>query len=639
MARVILGTAGHIDHGKTALVQALTGVDTDRLPEEQVRGITIELGFAELTRNGHATLGVVDVPGHEAFVRTMVAGATGMDIVLLVVAADEGVMPQTREHLDIVTLLGVREVVVALAKCDTVEGEWLQLVRDEVRGLLAETPYGDAPLVATSAVSGLGLDDLLAQLDAAAARAYRRATDDLARLPVDRVFTVQGTGTVVTGTLWSGSVSVGDRVRLLPGDAEARVRGVQVHGRDEARAEAGARTALALAGLDRGLAARGLTVVSAPGWRETWMLTVRVRVLPGAAGGLEHNQRVRVHLGTTEVLARCALLQSTPVQPGETGWVQLRLEEPVVARARDRFVIRSYSPMFTLGGGEVAEPAPPKRRVLDTDGVAALEQVLDGTATDALQASLVLASWEGVTLTELPLRCGFAPEDASAALVAATARGAVEAGGRAFAAAVVTHAEARIMKALDDAHAREPLRSVVGLERLRSALPTWAPAALAEGILERLAARGALELAEGGARRPGFEPTPDPGQEEACARLEKTFAEAGLAPPSVAELPEELSSRTDVGELLRYLEGRRVIRTLSAGLFIDARALAAAADAVSRTLAGRSGLGPTDFREVLPVSRKHLIPLLAYLDGIGVTLRRGEGRDVPGPSSDILAGS
>jgi selenocysteine-specific elongation factor len=635
VTHAILGTAGHIDHGKTALVRALTGVDTDRLPEERARGITIELGFAELAREGRQALGVVDVPGHEDFVRTMVAGATGMDVVLLVVAADEGVMPQTREHLDIVGLLHVPELVVALTKCDLVDEDWLELVTDDVRTLLASTPYAHASIVRTSATSRLGIDALLAELDTATRRLRRRATRDLARLPVDRVFTVQGTGTVVTGTLWSGSVTAGERVRLLPGGGETRVRAVQVHGREVERAEAGARTALALAGLERAGVDRGLTVVSAPGWRETWMLTVRARVLPGAPRALEHNQRVRVHLGTAEVLARCALLQGHPVEAGGTGWIQLRLEEPVVARARDHVVLRAYSPLATLGGGEVAEPSPVKRRALRAGELEALTSILDAPCTEAVAALLELASWEGVAYDELPVRTGATPGSGDDAVRALLAEGVLEAGGRVFAAAVAAEAERRMLEALEVGHRAEPLRSVVPLARLRGTLPAWAPPALAEAALGRIARTGALELVEGGARTPGFRPTLAPAEEDACARLAGLYAEAGLAPPAVGDLPPDLRGRPDLPELLRYLEARGTLRTLAEELFIDARTLTEAARAVALQLGGRTGLGPADFRAVLPVSRRHLIPLLLHLDGLGVTLRRGDVRDVAPPAPDV----
>ncbi|HET9947609.1 MAG TPA: selenocysteine-specific translation elongation factor, partial [Longimicrobiales bacterium] len=405
---MILGTAGHIDHGKTALVRALTGVDTDRLPEERQRGISIELGFAELPLADGLRFGVVDVPGHEAFVRAMVAGAAGMDVVLLVVAADEGVMPQTREHLAIVELLGVPELVVAITKCDAVDEEWLELVEAEVSELLARTPYAGARTLRTSAVQGTGLEALAGALAAAAERVRARPRDDLARLPLDRVFTIQGTGTVVTGTLWSGTLAAGDRVRVLPQGVEARVRSVQVHEREVERAYPGDRTAVALAGegASRDVIERGSTLITAPDWPATWMLTTRVSLLPDTGWSLAHNQRVRVHHATAEVLARCALLEDAPLAAGEHGWVQLRLEAPLAARARDRLVLRAYSPMTTIGGGVVAEPAPPKRRRLDAAERAALARVVDGGPEEAIAAHVQLCGWSGALEAALPVQVG-----------------------------------------------------------------------------------------------------------------------------------------------------------------------------------------------------------------------------------------
>lgn len=625
MNRVILGTAGHIDHGKTELVKALTGVDTDRLPEEKARGITIDLGFAELREMGDVQVGVVDVPGHEDFVRTMVAGASGMDVVLLVVAADEGVMPQTREHLEIIRLLDVPAMVVALTKVDAADPDWAEMVADEVRELLADTPYAEAPVVPTSARQGTGLDVLRSELVAAANRARRRTVDDLARLPVDRVFTVAGRGTVITGTLWSGSLATGDTVRLLPEGATARIRSLQVHGRDVATAQAGERTAVALAGVDRHDIGRGSTLVTAPGWEATWMITTLVQVLAGARP-LEHGQRIRVHVGTAEVLARCALLQGDVIAPGGTGWVQLRLENPTVARAGDRVVLRSYSPLATLGGGRVAEPLPPKRRRLEDHQAQSLRSVLDGTAEESVAAALGMASWFGVRVTHLPVAAGVPPALVERAL-AALAVGVRK--GTAFAPAVVTEGADLMMGALERGHRDESLRPAVPLDRLRAVLPAWAPNVLADLVLDHLKDQGQIELAEGGARRPGFIPRPTDDQERACSALASAYDEAGLAAPFVDDLPESVRSRGDLPQLLRFLEGQGALRTVDAGLWMSASALDQAAQAVAGTLGGRSGLGPADFREVLDVSRKHLMPLLAYMDGLGVTVRKGPLRDVP----------
>ena len=420
--RVVLGTAGHIDHGKTALVRALTGTDTDRLKEEKARGITIELGFAELRPDEGPRFGVVDVPGHEAFVRAMVAGATGMDIILLIVAADEGVMPQTLEHLAIAELLGVPELVVALTKTDLVDEDWLELVESVVGDTLADTPYAGAPVVPTSAKEGHGLPGLLETLVAASARVRERSEEDLCRLPLDRVFTIQGTGTVVTGTLWSGSVSVGERVLLGPGDLEARVRGVQVHGSAVERAVAGDRAAIALTGegADRERLERGATLITEKRWQPSRMLTARIRMLVGPGWSLQHNQRVHVHLGTAEVRARCAVLEAEPLGPGGEGWVQLRLEEPLIARGRDRLVIRAYSPVTTIGGGIVAETHPPKRNRLDDTTRAALDALTGDDAAGALDAVLSIAGLHGVALAELPVRLGLSPRETTALLEAST---------------------------------------------------------------------------------------------------------------------------------------------------------------------------------------------------------------------------
>ncbi|MFQ5536926.1 MAG: selenocysteine-specific translation elongation factor [Gemmatimonadota bacterium] len=632
MTRVILGTAGHIDHGKTALVKALTGTDTDRLKEEKTRGITIDLGFAHLEGPGGIRMGVVDVPGHEDFVRTMVAGASGMDVVLLVVAADEGVMPQTREHVAIVHLLGAREMVVALTKADLVEEEWLALVAEEVREFLADTPFAGATVVPTSAVTGDGLDALLHALAAAARRASRHDDGDLLRLPVDRAFTVAGTGTVVTGTLWSGTISVGDTVRILPAGVPARVRGLQRHGGQTSSVPAGSRAAVALAGKVRpgDAVARGSVLVSHPGWEAGSMLTARLRLLPDTTWRLEHNQRVHVHLGTAEVLARCALLSAgAALGPGATGWVQLRLEAPLAARARDPFILRSYSPVTTFAGGRVAEADAPKRRHLDPDAQAALERILDGAPHEAVAAALEVAGWAGVEPALLPLRTGLSP-----ALVAETLTGsesvAVEAGSRLFHPGIAQEADARLLAALQEGHEKDPLAPTLPMAELdRAALPDWAASGLAESRLQALIRAGRVTRSGSGVRLAEHGVHLSPDQERAADALARIFAEAGPSPPAVRELPENLRGRDDLPGLLHHLEASGVLVALSPVFWIHRPALEEIEERVRQEFAGREGLGPADFRTAIPVTRRHLMPILAYLDGRGVTVREGDRRRVP----------
>ena len=358
-----LGTAGHIDHGKTALVAALTGIDTDRLPQEKARGISIELGYAPLELPSGRRLSVVDVPGHERFVRTMVAGATGIDVFLLVVAADDGVMPQTREHLGIIELLDVPAGVIAMTKRDLVDDELAELARLGVEELLEAGPYAGAPIVEVSSRTGAGLDALRVALDGVAGTARSRAAAGPVRLPIDRAFSLRGIGTVVTGTLWSGTVKAGDRLAIEPGGREVRVRSVQVHDHAVAEAAAGQRVALALVGVERTQVRRGHTAATPGTLPHSYRLDCRLRVLPSAAHGLRHGEVVTVHHGTAEAPASVVLREGSEVRPGAEADVQLRLRRQVSAAAGDRVIVRLTSPQVTVAGATVTDPAPPRRRI------------------------------------------------------------------------------------------------------------------------------------------------------------------------------------------------------------------------------------------------------------------------------------
>ena len=638
MNQLILGTAGHIDHGKTALVRALTGIDTDRLKEEKDRGITIELGFAQLSL-GAQRLGVVDVPGHEAFIRSMVAGATGMDVVLLIVAADEGVMPQTREHFTIVELLGVQELVVTLTKCDLVDEEWLELVRIDVEELLAGTPYAESPIVPTSATNGDGLDTLLEKLDETAKRVHQRNGDDLARLPLDRAFTIQGTGTVVTGTLWTGTLSRGDRVRLLPPDIEARIRNLQVHGKDVETVTAGNRIAVALSGIgsDREMVARGTTLVSVPEWAPTWMLTAHVQLIQGTKWTLSHNQRVRLHIGTSEVMARCALLTQKEIQAGRQGWIQLRLEEPVIARARDRIILRAYSPMTTIGGGIVVEPQPIKRKILDEPVRIALERVLGGEPVESIEALLLIGSWNGVSISDLPVSSGLPPQVIEKAVADVQTGGALRTAGRLFSTVVAEEAERLILEAVHRGHAEGPLLSTIPLPLIRSALPIWATPALADAVIDKITNQGGLERDGSGVRITGYRPHLSHEQEELVSELREIYGKAGLATPLARELPSHLTRHSDIWALLKFLEERDELVAIADGYYVLKSEFDAAIERVHNLLSGRTGLGPSAFRDALQVSRKQLIPILNCFDGLGVTVKHADGREVRAhPTPDYM---
>jgi selenocysteine-specific elongation factor len=609
---VILGTAGHIDHGKTTLVKALTGVDTDRLPEEKRRGITIELGFAPLTLAGVGTLGVVDVPGHEAFVRTMLAGATGIDLALLVIAADEGVMPQTREHLAILGLLGVRGGVVALTKSDLVDDDWRRLVEDDVRALLEETSLAGTAIVACSAVTGSGLGELRAALASAASRWPARDATDLLRLPVDRVFTVKGTGTVVTGTLWSGALANDAQLRLFPGDRIVRVRGLESHGTTVVRALPGSRVAVALAGVDRSEAARGAVLVDAgSSWRLSAVLRADVALLD-AAPPLGVRTRVRFHLGTTDVGARVVPV-SGRTEAGRVVAARLVLDEPVVARAGDRFVLRSASPAVTIGGGIVTDPQPPARRAKPWPASGAtVEQRLEWLVRER--------GGEGLAIADLPVRLGTAPRES--AVILGHLKDVLRAGDRLFLAALRESLQTRLVAAVDEMHRQHPLEPGLSLQHARSTLD--AREEIVELVVGDLVAKGQLQLSGGVIARAGWKGKPEGRDADQANLLAETLRAAGANPPSVAELGVQFGRY--VPSLLRALERDGRVVAVASDRYFSRDAL----DELLRRL--RVGTGdnrertPSEVREIIGLTRKYLIPFLEYCDRTGLSVRRGDVR-------------
>lgn len=635
MSRLVLGTAGHIDHGKTSLVRALTGVDTDRLREEKERGITIDLGFARLDLDDGEWAGVVDVPGHEGFIRNMVAGAAGIDAVLLVVAADEGVMPQTREHLAIIDLLGVTHGVVALTKSDLVDPEWMELVAEDVLDTLKGTSIEDAPLVPASVKAEGGLAALRAELGRVLANVEIPAgrVSDLFRMPVDRSFSVRGTGTVATGTVWSGSIRSGEQVLVRPGRERARIRGIEVHGHESERAQAGQRTAIALVGLQPDKVPRGTWLTALEGWEETSRFTSRIRMLASADRPLERGQRVRVHVGTAEVMARVypantpdvgVTRENQTIVPGSTGWAELRLEQPVLARARDRFVLRSYSPMTTIGGGEVAEPHPPRRKLSRTP-TGLLATLLDGSDLDAERAALELAGAGGVRVHLMPVQTGLAP---------AAGRDEIgfEVAGRLYTHSLAQIVQAQILEMVASFHAESPLDPGMSLERLRGG--TTAPNAVVDDSIRALESESRLRVLDGLASLPGFVPVLDPVAAERADTIRERYREAGLAPPRVADLDIPGLPLSLAWAIVRFLARADELVQLEDDLFVWTPHFEAAVEQVRSTLAGRSGLGPADFREALGVSRKYMLPLLHRLDHDGVTVRLDGSRSVPDGSPE-----
>jgi len=622
--RFVIGTAGHIDHGKTALVQALTGVDTDRWEEEKRRGITIDLGFAPIDLGGALEASIVDVPGHEGFVRNMLAGATGIDVALLVVAADEGIMPQTEEHLAIVELLGVRRGIPVLTKRDLVDAEWLALVETELAGRLRTSRVRwDAP-IATSAVTAEGLDTLREALRRVAGDLTERPAEDLFRLPIDRVFAVAGAGTVVTGTTWSGSVAVGDTVRLLPLMREARVRSIEVHGRAAECAVPGRRTALALVGVDKSELTRGDVVVTGEGWGATRVLDASVEVLPTARRPIHPRTRVRVHLGTAQVIARAS--QNGPIAPGERGRVRLVLEAPIVARGGDRFVLRSLSPVTTIGGGGVLDPFPttlprlPQRRL-----------ELSQDPADRLAAWVAEAGLVGLRVSDLPVRLGILPGENVSAVIAAAGKGVLSCDGLAvWRAAAVAGAE-RLATLVADYHGKHPLDPGMSLQALRSSLPSergggqGVPEPIMDLVIDLGRRKQLFEVEGGVVRRPGWIPTLDQGTSDARSALVRRLAESRWQVPTVVELEREFAG-APVRALLAHLAREGGVEQVDQERFATPAALAEFRQALQAELGELGSATPAELRDRFGLTRKYLIPLLEWADRQGITERRGDAR-------------
>jgi len=627
---VVVGTAGHIDHGKTSLVKALTGTDTDRLPEEKARGITIDLGFAFLEEPDGLTIEVVDVPGHERFVKNMLAGVGGIDLAMLVIAADEGVMPQTREHLAICSLLHIRTGLVVLTKTDTVESDWIELVRDDVATLVRGTFLEGAPVVPVSAKTGAGLDELRATLRRLAATVPARGTDQLPRLPIDRVFTIKGFGTVVTGTLAAGALGVDDRVEVFPRGLVAKIRGLQAHGHAVERSVAGQRTAVNLQGLERAAVERGDVIGVAGTLSATTLADVVLEILHDAPRPLKSRDRVRLHAGTSEIMARALLLEGAELAPGKRGFARLRLEAPLVALAGDRFVIRSYSPIVTIGGGTLLDTDPPR---LKRPARLAHLNVLESGAPEAVVEEHVRgAGVGGIRLPALVARVPFGPARTRRLLDALAAAGRVTAVDRDWSlhADAVARLRGLVTAALEQFHRAQPLRGGMSREELRVRAANADERVFAH-VLGALDAEGAVRVDRDKVRLAAHELRLSAVQQTAVDRLEREFREAAAAPPSAEEaLGRAGLAGDEEHELFQLLvESRKLVR-VKESLFFHAAALEAIQDKLVALLRERKEIGPGDVKDLLGISRKYAIPLLEYFDARRVTTRVGERRVLRG---------
>ena len=623
---MIIGTAGHIDHGKTALVHALTGVDTDRLPEEKRRGITIDLGFAPLSLDGLGTVGVVDVPGHEDFVRSMLVGATGIDLGLLVVAADEGVMPQTREHLLILELLKIPRIVVALTKSDLVDTEWLSLVRAEVQSLFDGSNTPSPPVVACSSRTGAGIEELRAALSEALGIAPPRAVDDLFRLPVDRAFSIRGTGTVVTGTVWSGELRPDANVRVLPGGKTARVRRIEQHGVSADSARAGGRAAIALAGLDVGDVPRGSVLITDEFWQASSMFEALVGVASDLVDRLTPRTELRVHAGASEAGAR--IVFAAAETGGESSvFARITTDAPIVLRGGDRFVIRLPAPLRTIGGGVVLDPYA-RRRPIPSLSAEQLE-TLPVESAARLRFLLVAESTRGVSIRDVPVRVGCAPRDVTR-LIEITS--AFVGAHNLFSAEAVEQVMATVQRIVAEYEIKSPLTPGVPNRTLREALQV--DDELADIAIREMERAGTIEAHGPVLRRKGWVPSPSLSDIETSNRLAHDICAADREPPSVGELIVRYGN--SVPGLLHYLERQGRVVQVETERYYDRGAV----DVLLAKLRGELAPGrvyvPAQLRDVLGFSRKYLIPFLEFCDRIGVTERREGGRTLRQTSVTLL---
>jgi selenocysteine-specific elongation factor len=622
---VIIGTAGHIDHGKTALVRALTGVDTDRLPEEKRRGITIDLGFAPLSLDGIGTVGVVDVPGHEDFVRSMVVGATGIDLGLLVVASDEGVMPQTREHLLILQLLKIPRLVVALTKSDLVDPEWLSLIRSEVESLLdASAPA--TPVIACSSRSGAGIGELRAALSATLLSATPRDASDLFRLPVDRAFSIRGTGTVVTGTVWSGELPIDANVRVLPGGKTARVRRIEQHGAFADRARAGARAAIALAGLDVGEVPRGSVLVTDESWQATSMFEALVGIAADLVDHISPRAELRVHAGASEVGARIVFADDGASTESLT-LARITTDAPILLRGGDRFVIRLPAPLRTIGGGVVLDPYA-RRRPMPVPS----PDIVERLPTEPGARLRLLVDREpmlGIPIRDVPVRVGCPPAEVSKLIETAGARVGMH---NLFAWQAVEQVMATVQRIVAEYEIKSPLSPGVPNRTLREGLRV--DDELADIAISEMERAGAIESYGPVLRRKGWVPSPSESDLEVSNDLAHDICAADREPPSVGELVTRYGN--SVPGLLHYLERQGRIVQVETERYYDRGAV----DALLARLRGELVPGrvyvPAQLRDVLGFSRKYLIPFLEFCDRIGVTERREAGRTLRQTSGNLL---
>jgi len=627
--QIILGTAGHIDHGKTALIKALTGIDTDRLKEEKLRGITIELGFAHLKLPSGIIVGIIDVPGHERFVKNMVAGATGIDLLALIIAADEGVMPQTREHLEICCLLNIKHGMVIVTKIDLVDKEWLNLVRDDVSSFLTGTFLQDAPIVEVSSETGEGTKELVITLDELTKKVSERDSGNFFRLPIDRAFTMRGFGTVVTGTTVSGHIDVGSEVTIYPQGIRSKVRGIQVHHQDVPSVRAGLRTAINLQGLEKEAITRGDVVAEKDSLKSSYILDTVLKYLDSATKKLQNRAKVRFHCSTSEIIATVILLDRDNLSPGDQCFAQIRLERHTVVLSRDRFVIRSYSPIKTIGGGYILNPIPLKKKRFSQDVLKELNILDKGPEQAIVEQHIKGSRLQGLSKTELSFLTNLSKKDLDGIINGLISNNVIFRSD--MENDIFIHpefynkAKEEIITILGDYHRRFPLKEGLIKEELRSRMAGNVKEKLFNHLINDLIQEALIVREKDIIRVKDHQIKLLQDQEELSNQIEQIYLKEGLEPPYFKDLGQNMKERGG-RDLLEIMVKDGTLIKVKEDLYFHKKVIEELKRGLVDFIKEKGEIATPELKKLTGVSRKYTIPLIEYFDKIQLTVRIGDKR-------------
>ena len=628
MKHIIIGTAGHVDHGKTCLTMALTGKNTDRLKEEQKRGITIEIGFAQLVLPNGQTASIIDVPGHEKFIRNMLVGASGMDVVLLVIAADEGFMPQTREHLGILSLLGVKHGIIVITKADMVEEEWLEAIEEEAREEVAGTFLENAPMIAVSSYTGMNIDKLKDMIVEMVEGAEQRNQDHPFRIPIDRIFTVDGFGTVITGTITEGTIHVGDEVTIYPKEKKARVRSLQVHDKPQDAVGAGQRVAVNLSGVDKSDLSRGDTLAKPGSMTLTRLVDVRLDLLKDSPFPIKHNSQLHFHHSTREILCRVVLMGKDKLEPGESGYAQLKLIEPLAAKNGDHFVVRFFSPAVTVGGGVLLNVAPSHHKRYDEAAIAGMATRDSGSSAQQVLQSLEEFGAALVTPDQLAHSCSLSPTELSEVLAQLKEEGQVtELSGYLLTQSAGEALWNKTQTVLSAYHKAEPFQDGMNRGEFRGKLLTKTPVAAVDALIDHFAATHGLQISGPTVALPNFHVVFTPAQEKLRDKIEEVYRKAGLTPEDNTVVENQFGKDAPLArQIIARMVTDGTLVAVGGQMRFHQVHYNRALDALYQIFSEKKEMTLGEFRDALEISRKYALALLEYWDSNGITRKVGDLR-------------